>query len=123
MESGDDVYHGDSTAKCIFYFGEKQRFIELKQSTDHPLTSGYNVDSAKIYKITVAMLTDLTDVKSKSEFSLEYFSFEVSCCESEVIKVHFESIKLFYFFECDWYQITKKKLWMMLFWEILKSGL
>ena len=82
VESGPSVFHGNSSAKCAFYFGEKQCFFEFKQSVDHPLTSGYNVDSAKIYKIPIAMLTDKADVKSKFEFCLNYFNDEVPCCES-----------------------------------------
>ena len=87
------IYDGDSTAKCVFYFENKQLFIELKQSVNHPLTSGYNVDFDKIYKIPVAILTDLDDIKSKFEFLIEYDDNNVSCCESEVIKIGFEFVK------------------------------
>ena len=92
VESGKSVFHGNSTAKCVFCFGEQQQFFEFEQSVNHPLTSGYNVDSTKIYKIPVAMLADTADVKSKFEFTLKYFSNDVSC-ESEDIKVRFEFVK------------------------------
>ena len=93
LESGNDVYHGDSTAKYVFYFGKKKRFFDLKQSVDHPLTSGYNVDGSKIYKIPVVMLTDLSDVKSKFEFDISYHLSSVSCRESELIKVQIQFVK------------------------------
>ena len=68
---------------CFLFFGKKKRFFDLKQSVDHPLTSGYNVDGSKIYKIPVAMLTNLSDVESKFEFDISYHLSSVSCCESE----------------------------------------
>ena len=58
--------------------------LELKQSVNHPLTSGYNVNVSKIYKMHVAMLTDVSDVKSKFEFDISYHLSSVSCCESAV---------------------------------------
>ena len=59
----------------------------MKQSVDHSLIMGY-VDASKIYKIPVAMLTYLSDVKSKFEFEISYNSSSVSCCESEWVKVN-----------------------------------
>ena len=88
-ESGKKNYAGDSSAKNIIYLGNKQRLIELKQSANHPLTSVYNVDFDKIYKIPIAMLTDLDDINSKFEFIIDYdLRFE-----SEVIEIRFEFVK------------------------------
>ena len=93
VESGKSVFHGNSSVKYVFYFGEQQRSFDFKQSVNHPLTSGYNVDPIKIYKIPVAMLTDTADVKLKFEFVLNYFESNTLCCESEVMKVRSEFVK------------------------------
>ena len=55
-------------------------------------TSSFELDKSKLFKIPNLLLTNLLDVTSKFEFSLEYDGSNRSC-EYEVIKVKFQFVE------------------------------
>ena len=88
---GSAKYGGDTTAKCRLYF-RKKVFFALNMSSFACDSNGFELDNSKIFKIPNMLLTDLSDVMSKFEFSLEYDGSNRSCV-NEVIKVKFQFVE------------------------------
>ena len=88
---GSAKYGGDTTAKCRLYF-RKKVFFALNMSSFACDSNGFELDNSKIFKIPNMLLTDLSDVMSKFEFSLEYDGSNCSCVY-EVIKVKFQFVE------------------------------